>query len=103
MASETRANEAAEPNRSTLASVARFFDRYVSGWVPLASKAAVFYAAWIAVTYYVGNTTPSEDVATLAGIAYWFGWLFAAATLVGIVVVALTEAADRARIARRHT
>lgn len=101
MVRATKNSEVAETGGSTLRSAARFYDRYVSGWVPLAVKFSVLYAAWIGVAYYVGTTTPSSEIAQLAAIGYWFGWMFAVATLAGIVFVATTEVLDRFRLNRR--
>ncbi|WP_336037688.1 hypothetical protein [Halobacterium yunchengense] len=101
MVRATRNRDVGETGGSTVRSAAQFYDRYVSGWVPTAVRFAVLYAAWIGLTYYVGTTTPSEDVSQLAAVGYWFGWMFAVATLVGIVLVAASEVADRFRLNRR--
>jgi len=70
--------------------VARSFVSRVKSWTPLLGKVLGALVAWIAVWYAVFETTATDQVAQIAAIGFWFGWLFVLATLVFLAAVLAT-------------
>lgn len=70
--------------------VARSFVARVRSWAPLLSKALLVILSWTGVWYAVFETTGTDQIAQIAAIGFWFGWLFVAAVFVFLAGVLLT-------------
>jgi|AntRauMinimDraft_4_1070384.scaffolds.fasta_scaffold00095_7 hypothetical protein len=77
--------------------VARSFAARVRSWVPTLSKALFGLLAWTGVWYAIYETTATAQVAAIAAIGFWFGWLFVSAVLVFFAFILLTGAVRDAR------
>ncbi|WP_232701676.1 hypothetical protein [Halobacterium wangiae] len=73
-------------------------DRVLGDATPLVWKAAIFYTLWIGLAYTAMTNAAGTAAVQLSAIAYWFGWLFLAMTIVVGVFVAVTSWLDRRRI-----
>lgn len=93
---------AAESEPVGVAKAYAVVDRHVGTWLPLAWKLAVFYAAWIGFALVARSLVAAPEALALVAIAYWFGWLFAAATAVAGAVVVLTSLLDQHRLTARQ-
>lgn len=85
------------PAPTVSAYVARSFVARVRSWVPLLSKALLLILAWTGAWYAIFQTTGTEQVAAIAAIGFWFGWLFVLAVFVFLAGVLLTGAVRDAR------
>mgnify|MGYP006274394737 CR=1 FL=1 len=70
--------------------VARSFVARVRSWAPLLSRALLGILVWTGAWYAIVVTTGTEQVAAIAAIGFWFGWLFVAAVLVFLAGVLAT-------------
>jgi len=80
------------PAKTVRSYVARSFFARVRSWTPVVSKALAGLLAWTGLWYALFVTTATPQVAQLAAIGFWFGWLFVAATLVFVAGVLVTGA-----------
>ena len=79
------------------------FDRIFGGLPSIVWKAAIFYTVWIGLAHTVMTNTSRLEVVQLSAIAYWFGWLFLAMTVLLGVFVAFTSWLDRRQFAPAHS
>lgn len=78
------------PAKTVRSYVARSFYARVRGWTPLVAKALAGLLAWTGLWYALFVTTATPQVAQLAAIGFWFGWLFVFATFVFLTGVLVT-------------
>lgn len=56
---------------------------------------ALFYAAWLVAAFVVDTVSTSPEISMLAGIAFYFGVVFAVLTVVlGVVLVVMNTISD---------
>lgn len=77
--------------------VARSFVARVRSWIPLLSRVLFGLLVWTGVWYAVYETTATTQVAAMAAIGFWFGWLFVFAVFVFLVFVLVTGVIKDAR------
>jgi len=77
--------------------VTRSFTSRVRSWTPLLSRALLALLVWTAAWYAVYEVTATEQVAALAAIGFWFGWLFVFAVLAFFAFVLVTGAVKDVR------
>jgi hypothetical protein len=77
--------------------VARSFVARLRSWVPLLSKALFGLLVWTGAWYAIYETTATSQIAAIAAIGFWFGWLFVFAVFVFFAFVLLTGAVRDAR------
>jgi thiosulfate reductase cytochrome b subunit len=70
--------------------VARSFVARVRSWTPQIAKVLAVLLSWVAAWYALFETTPTEQVAQIAAVGFWFGWLFVFVTLVFFAGVLVT-------------
>jgi hypothetical protein len=81
---------ARKPAPSVGSYVARSFVARVRSWAPLLTKATVGLLAWTGVWYAIVEVTATSQVAAIAAVGFWFGWLFILALAVFFVGVLVT-------------
>lgn len=96
----TKNNEGSVERQSTLSKASHFVDYYVGDLLGIAWKMALFYAAWIAASYFWMTTAATPAGSQISAIAFWFAWLFLGATIALGVVVAIMGMLDRARLSQ---
>lgn len=80
------------PAKTVRSYVARSFFARVRSWRPLVSKVLAGLLVWTGLWYTLFVTTGTPQVAQMAAIGYWFGWLFVFVTLVFVAGVLVTGA-----------
>lgn len=70
------------PTTRTPAPTVRSFVARVRSWTPQISKVLAALLAWTAAWFVLFDTTATAQVAQIAAIGFWFGWLFVFVTLV---------------------
>lgn len=78
------------PAPTVRAYVARSFVARVRSWTPLIARVLLGLLVWTGVWYVIHETAGADQVAAIAAIGFWFGWLFVFATFVFLVSVLLT-------------
>jgi len=85
------------PASTVSAYVARSFVARTRAWAPLLSKALLVLLVWTGAWYAVYETTATSQVAAIAAVGFWFGWLFVAAALGFLAFVLVTGVVQDAR------
>ncbi|SEV94404.1 hypothetical protein [Halobacterium jilantaiense] len=70
--------------------VARSFTARVRSWTPLVLRALLGLLLWTAAWYAIHEATATAQVAALAAIGFWFGWLFVFALFAFLAFVLVT-------------
>lgn len=78
------------PAKTVRSYVARSFFARVRSWRARIAKVLAGLLVWTGLWYALFVTTATPQVAQLAAIGYWFGWLFVFATLVFLGSVLVT-------------
>ena len=103
MVKNTESEDASERRTFGVEQAFGGFDRIFGGLPSIVWKAAIFYTVWIGLSHTVMTNVSSLEVVQLSAIAYWFGWLFFAMTVLLGAFVAFTSWLDRRHLTPAHS